>query len=126
MPYRILVIEDHPDLRESTGELLEYEGYEVILAENGLQGLALARSVRPAAILSDLHMPGMNGYELARHLQADPATSHIPLLVASANFDRTERPPGCPAGVAAFLAMPYERTVNHKFRRLWAGKPQRR
>jgi CheY-like chemotaxis protein len=110
MRQKILVIEDHPNLRESTGELLEYYGYEAISAENGLQGLDLAKVLQPALIMSHLRTPGMDGDELAARLQEDPATRHIPLILASGSFS-SNLAPGCPAGVVACLAKPYDEDV---------------
>lgn len=107
MKARILLIEDHTDLREATGELLGLYDYDVLLASNGLEGLAAALSRPPGLILSDLRMPGMDGYELVRRLQADQRTRMIPVILTSANFDRSTLYPDL-AGVSSYLAKPFD------------------
>lgn len=67
---RILVVEDNPDIRESLRMLLDLWGHEVMLAETGNEGLALALQVKPDVALIDIGLPGMNGYEVALQIRA--------------------------------------------------------
>jgi PAS domain S-box-containing protein len=70
---RILVVEDNPDAAESLRLMLELDGHEVEIAGSGEEGVARARAARPDVILSDVGLPDISGYELARALRADPA-----------------------------------------------------
>lgn len=80
---RILVVDDEEVARLPIKNLFFRHNYEVLEAANGKQGLALARSYLPAAIITDLRMPVMDGFEMIRHLRADPSTSPLYILVFS-------------------------------------------
>ena len=79
----ILVAEDHAESRELLRVLLETSGYRVILAEDGLEAVELAERERPDLILTDLHMPGLNGVEAIRRIRENPALHDIPILAMS-------------------------------------------
>lgn len=82
---RILIIEDDYDIRETFKQLLELEGYEVMTAANGKEGLeTLKRMQRPCVILLDLMMPVMNGWEFLNAQKNDPALADIPVVVVTA------------------------------------------
>ena len=74
---KILVVDDSPTERHVMIELLTAHGYEVITAENGEEGIAMARSERPDLILMDVVMPGLNGYQATRTLAREEATKEI-------------------------------------------------
>lgn len=76
----ILIIEDHADLRNDITEILGFEGYTVISAGDGTEGLRLAKEEKPDVIVSDIMMPGMDGYEVFRRLHEDAETSKIPFI----------------------------------------------
>lgn len=81
----VLVVEDDIDLRESLEEVLEHEGFEVRTASCGVSALsALAEADRPDLLVLDLMLPGMDGFQLRRAMQADPSLRHIPVIVATA------------------------------------------
>src|SRR5947209_7550038 len=69
-PVRILIVEDHPDGRESLRLLLEILGHHVEVAGDGIEGLRKALLERPQAVLLDIGLPGLNGFEVARRLRA--------------------------------------------------------
>ncbi|HTP26015.1 MAG TPA: response regulator [Anaeromyxobacteraceae bacterium] len=75
---KILVVEDNPDAAESLRLMLELDGHKVVVATSGEEGVARARSIRPDIVLSDVGLPGISGYELARILRSDPTVdSHL-------------------------------------------------
>jgi two-component system phosphate regulon response regulator PhoB len=80
---RILVAEDDPSVRLTIRFILEHEGFDVTLAEDGVEALDLARSTSPDAILLDQIMPKMDGKEVFAALKADGDTTHIPVIVLS-------------------------------------------
>src|SRR6185436_10835680 len=93
----ILVIEDDADVRDALVFGLEHEGYDVIAATNGRRGLQLLRhGVVPHAIILDLMMPVMDGWEFRRHQLANPVFASIPVIVLSADpaASRLEGSPG--------------------------------
>ncbi|WPU63764.1 response regulator [Peredibacter starrii] len=88
---RILIVDDDPNIREALKEYLEFEGYEVRVAGNGQEALALLKiNEKPCLILLDLMMPVMNGWEFARAAALDAGISQIPIVVTSAFIDKVE------------------------------------
>ena len=82
--YRILIVEDDPNLREMAGRLLESKGYEVLGAEDGFEGLTALKRSLPDVIISDLRMPNMNGFEFLSVVRRRfPA---IPVIAISGEF----------------------------------------
>ena len=86
---RVLLVDDQPDGLEMMTMLLEANGYQVLQAANGLDGLAAAQAQHPPVGVIDIGLPGISGYELARRLRADPATSAM-LLVALTGYGLEE------------------------------------
>ena len=84
MPTRILIVENHPDNQKLMAYLLEKFGYLVVLADDGEQGLEIAQREELDLILCDIHMPGIDGFEVARRLKADPRLCRIPLIATTA------------------------------------------
>ena len=80
----ILVIEDYSDTRELLSVLLRKKGYEVVEAEDGLEGFLKATGTRPDLIIMDLALPEMDGVEATRRIHDTPKLSHIPIIVLSA------------------------------------------
>ena len=107
-PYgtEILVIDDEPDARELMRRYLQKEGYTVITANSGLEGLELARERSPAAITLDVMMPGMDGWAVLQQLKEDPSTADIPVIMISM-VDNSEM--GYALGVADYLTKPPDR-----------------
>ena len=77
---RVLVVDDYPDAREMYAEYLQYSGFDVIEAGNGLEALERAADSAPDIILMDLSLPVMDGWEATRRLKADKATADIPIV----------------------------------------------
>jgi len=105
---RVLVIDDDPDLGRVVRRVLELEGYEVVLSDDGLRGLAAAQRQRPDAIVLDLMMPVMDGYQVLAELRGDPRTRDVPVVVLSAAALEETRERVEAAGAAAFLTKPFE------------------
>jgi two-component system chemotaxis response regulator CheY len=90
-PASVLVVEDHDDIRDAIGELLEDEGYEIALAQNGEHALELLTTVaRPCLLLVDLIMPQMDGWQLLGALSRDDRFATIPVVIMSAASDASE------------------------------------
>jgi CheY-like chemotaxis protein len=105
---RVLVIDDEPDVRWLIRMSLERAGHEVIDAEDGLRGVALAQRQRPQIIVLDLMMPVMDGYAVLEALAKDDRTASVPVVVLSARAtpDEAERAMG--AGARRFLEKPFD------------------
>jgi CheY-like chemotaxis protein len=80
---RILVIEDNADAAEALGMMLQMDGHEVEIARDGLEGLRIARELRPDIVLCDLGLPGINGYEVAHALKTDAGLRSTRLVALS-------------------------------------------
>ena len=103
---RILVVEDNPDNLELVRLLLDTSGYEVLSAEDGLEGFNVARQQNPDLILLDLSMPGMDGWSAARKLKSDPETKHIPLVALTAHTLPGDRRRALEAGCDGYISKP--------------------
>ena len=80
---KVLVVEDDAALRGLLTDVLDHEGYTVLEAERGLQGLRLAQEHEPSLVLTDQTLPGMSGLELLEELRAGEGTRHIPVVLIS-------------------------------------------
>ena len=103
---RILVVEDDPDNRRIVVKVLAVDGYTTLEAADGESAVALARREHPDAILMDLAMPGVDGWEAARRLKADPATADIPIVALTAFPLRGDEDRAREAGCDAYLSKP--------------------
>ena len=83
MKKKVLVIDDEPDIREIVRLYLTDEGCAVIEASNGQEGILKAQTEQPDLIILDIMLPGINGFEVAKHLKDDPNTKHIPIIILS-------------------------------------------
>ena len=100
-------MEDNPANLALVEQILaRHPGLRLLTATDGPSGLALARQALPKAILMDINLPGMTGYEALQRLRADPATARIPVLAISANAMAGERERGLAAGFEDYLTKP--------------------
>jgi two-component system alkaline phosphatase synthesis response regulator PhoP len=81
---RILIIDDNHSLVLATKLVLQKEGFDVLTAYDGLEGLEKARTGKPDLIILDIIMPKMDGYEVCHQLRGDPATAQLPIIILSA------------------------------------------
>ena len=102
----IMVVEDNEPSRDALGRRLERRGYEVVLAHDGLEAVALGRQAVPDLIVMDLGLPGIDGWEATRRLKADPTTQHIPIIVLSAHAMIEDREMALAAGGDDFDSKP--------------------
>lgn len=105
---RILVVEDNPINLELTTYLLRAAGHEVLAAADGVAGLAAATRERPDLIVCDIQMPGLDGYEVARALKADPALRRVPLLAVTALAMVGDRERAMAAGFDQHVSKPID------------------
>jgi CheY-like chemotaxis protein/anti-sigma regulatory factor (Ser/Thr protein kinase) len=105
---KILIIEDHLQMRNLIERHLRKEGYIVIGAADGDEGLAKAKEHVPDLIVSDIVMPGLSGYEVLREIRADLQTTHIPLLFISSKNDLSEVRHGMNLGADDYLTKPIQ------------------
>jgi CheY-like chemotaxis protein len=106
---RVLIVDDERANRQLLEIMLEPEGYELVLATNGEEALAIVERHPPDLVVLDVMMPGMNGYVVTSRIKANPATRHIPVLVLSSLDDRNSRTHGIGAGADGFLSKPVDR-----------------
>src|ERR671935_539489 len=92
----VLIVEDDFSTRMLYREYLQHDGFRTIDAHNGYQALEKARDLRPNAVLTDLAVPGMDGFEFCRALRESPATRSIPILVFTGHRDIREQHIGSP------------------------------
>jgi len=88
--HKILIIDDEPEFLEVTRMRLTANGYDVVTAEGGIEGLRLARTSQPDIILLDIMMPDMDGGDVGQALQADPRLQNIPVVHVTALIGRKE------------------------------------
>ena len=101
----VLVVDDEFGIAESLRDILQDEGYRVVLAQDGKEGLAEASQLRPELILVDYMMPALDGVKMCAAIQSAAETQHIPIVMMSA-IEHSRIPPGCKA--AAFLHKPFD------------------
>lgn len=102
----VLLVEDNEDSREIYGTVLRHQGYRVLLAESGPDGLTAAREHLPDAVVLDLGLPEMDGVEVVRHLREDPATARIPILVLTVHGQESDRAGAAQAGCDRYILKP--------------------
>jgi len=103
----ILVVDDSITVRRVTQRLLLREGYRVTLAADGLQALERLQQERPAVVLSDIEMPRMDGFDLARNIRADAALAGLPIIMITSRIAEKHREYAVKLGVNHYLGKPY-------------------
>ena len=109
-PATILIVDDELQNRRLLEALLRSEGYLTVSVASGEEALAAVASQAPDLILLDIMMPGMDGYQVAKILKTNPASSNIPIIMVTAQIDRGARLAGLNAGAEEFLTKPVDRT----------------
>ena len=109
MNKKILVIEDDPGSLRLIEYTLEQEGYHVLTATNGLEGLRKAKSEEPDLIILDVMLPGVDGFEICHRLRAEPQTAKLPVLMVSAKARGIDKATGLKVGADDYITKPWYR-----------------
>lgn len=103
----VLIVDDSITVRRVTQRLLQREGYRVALAADGLQALERLQDERPALVLSDIEMPRMDGFDLARNIRSDPGLKGLPIVMITSRIAEKHREHAQALGVNHYLGKPY-------------------
>jgi chemosensory pili system protein ChpA (sensor histidine kinase/response regulator) len=108
LPPVVMVVDDSVTVRKVTQRLLVREGYQVLLAKDGVDALRQLQDVTPDAMLLDIEMPRMDGFDLTRNLRADPRFASIPIIMITSRTADKHRNHAMGLGVNVFLGKPYQ------------------
>ncbi len=108
MKKRLLIVDDEPNLLRAVDAVLRDKGFETSTARNGREALLSVAQNIPDLIVSDVRMPGMDGYTLARRLRSSPGYALIPIVFLSAKDEMQDRIEGFRSGVDVYLSKPFE------------------
>jgi two-component system alkaline phosphatase synthesis response regulator PhoP len=104
---KILIVEDEANIRQLVKYNLEKDGYLVLEAADGLQGLKLAKAEKPELLLLDLMLPQMDGLEVCRNLKGNPATSALPIIMLTAKSEEIDKVIGLELGADDYMTKPF-------------------
>jgi DNA-binding response OmpR family regulator len=104
----VLVVEDDPVILRLLEVNFEMEGFGVLLAHDGAEGIEVARREVPDVIVTDVMMPGTSGLDLVRTLKAEPATAAVPILLLSAKAQAADVQTGLESGADDYVTKPFE------------------
>ncbi|MDF1543830.1 MAG: response regulator transcription factor [bacterium] len=104
---KILVVEDDPDIRELVGYNLRKEGYKVLFASSGVDGLEMAIFERPDLILLDIMLPGMDGFQVCREIRRSDVVSKTPIIMMTAKSDERDMVSSLDIGADDYITKPF-------------------
>ncbi len=107
---KILIVDDSPTEIHVLIKMLEQEGYQVVVAVNGEEGVAKAKEAIPDVILMDVVMPGLNGFQATRKIHRNASTKHIPIIIVTTKDQDTDREWGMRQGAMDYLVKPVNAT----------------
>jgi DNA-binding response OmpR family regulator len=107
---RILVVDDSPTAIMWQRMILEDEAYDVLTAEDGVEGVRVARESRPDLVLLDVVMPRMNGFDACRAMRADDITRDVPILMVTTRSEMDQVMRGFESGCNEYITKPVDRT----------------
>ncbi len=107
----VLIIDDSPTETQAFSAVLREQGINVLTADNGADGVALAKKERPDVVLMDIVMPGLNGFQATRQLSKDQLTSSIPVIIVSTKGQETDRIWGQRQGAKGYLVKPIKKAL---------------
>jgi DNA-binding NarL/FixJ family response regulator len=108
MSKRLLIVDDEPNLLRAVAACLRAEGYDVATARSGADALVSLAETVPDLIISDIRMPGMDGYAMVSRIRATARTALIPIIFLTAKDQKADRIEGFRAGVDAYITKPFE------------------
>ena len=104
----VLVVDDDPVIQRLLHDTFEMDGYAVLVAGDGVEGLERAQADHPDLVVLDVMMPRMDGLEVARRLKADPGTASIPILLLSAKAQEVDVRAGSATGADDYVTKPFD------------------
>ena len=108
MSNRILIVDDQPELAGMMADMLNDAGYTTRIFDNGREAITEIHADPPDLLLLDVNMPGLDGFEVAALLKADPSTATIPIIMVSAQDGRGSRVTGLESGAEDYLSKPVD------------------
>lgn len=105
---QVLIVDDSPTEIHILTTILQKLGHGVQTANNGEEGVARAKELKPDLILMDVVMPGMNGFQATRQISKDPETAHIPIIIVTTKDQETDRVWGLRQGARDYVTKPVE------------------
>lgn len=105
---QVLIVDDSPTEIHILTTILQKLGHSVQTANNGEEGVARAKELKPDLILMDVVMPGMNGFQATRQITKDPETAHIPVIIVTTKDQETDRVWGLRQGARDYVTKPVE------------------
>jgi DNA-binding NarL/FixJ family response regulator len=108
MTTKLLVVDDDPSLLLAVSETLRADGHNVVTARRGSEAMVRVAESLPDLIISDIRMPGMDGYALVRNLRVAPRTRLVPIIFLTAKDETADRIAGFRTGVDAYITKPFE------------------
>lgn len=103
----IIAVDDSPSMRQLVSMTLSRAGHQVHLAEDGLEAIDLANAINADLVITDVHMPNMNGIELTKHLRAIPGYRYKPILVLTTESSSDMKRLGKDAGATGWIVKPF-------------------
>ena len=107
LPGPIVVIDDEPYALRAMSYLLTHEGYEVVTASNGEEGLERVRELRPPLVFLDIMMPRLDGHEVCQQIRADPSLDGTYIVMLSAKGQQVDRERGLAEGANEYMTKPF-------------------
>lgn len=105
---RVLIVDDSPTEMRKLSSILSKNGYEILTASSGEEGVAVAKEELPDLVLMDVVMPGLNGFQATRQLSKDAKTSAIPVIIVTTKNQEADRVWGARQGARGYLCKPVE------------------
>ncbi len=105
---KILVVDDSPTEVHKLKTILAKGGHEMLVAQSGEEGVAIAKSSLPDLVIMDVVMPGLNGFQATRQLSKDEATANIPVIIVSTKDQETDKVWGIRQGAKGYLVKPVD------------------
>src|SRR5690606_36969378 len=105
---RVLIVDDSPTEMYKLAAMLEKHGHSVLKAENGADGVALARQEKPDVVLMDIVRPGLNGFQATRQLTKDAEAGHVPVIIVTTKDQEADKVWGKRQGAKDYLTEPVD------------------